>query len=122
MKIVCGTDIEKIERIKKSCQSKKFCEKVYSENEMTFFSKKKNPYPSMTANWASKEAFAKALGTGVRGFNLNEVSVLRDDFGKPYFEFTGKALELVEKSGMIFEVSVSHSDEYATAFVVAFKE
>ena len=89
MKIFVGTDLIEIERIKKSCQSRRFCERVYSEKELTLFSQKKNPYESMAANWAAKESFAKALGTGVEGFALNEVSCLRDELGCPYLELTG---------------------------------
>ena len=63
MKIFVGTDLIEIERIKKSCQSRRFCERVYSEKELTLFSQKKNPYESMAGNWAAKESFAKALGT-----------------------------------------------------------
>ena len=92
MKIFVGTDLIEIERIKKSCQSRRFCERVYSEKELTLFSQKKNTYESMAANWAAKESFAKALGTGVEGFALNEVSCLRDELGCPYLELTGNAL------------------------------
>ena len=60
MKIFVGTDLIEIERIKKSCQSRRFCERVYSEKALTLFSQKKNPYESMAANWAAKESFAKA--------------------------------------------------------------
>lgn len=46
---------------------------------------------TIAANFAAKEAFAKALGTGVRGFSLNEVSVLRGELGAPYIKLAGNA-------------------------------
>jgi len=46
--------------------------------------------PTIAANFAAKEAFSKALGTGVRGFLLAEVSVLRNELGAPYLALSGQ--------------------------------
>ena len=119
MKIFVGTDLIEIERIKKSCQSRRFCERVYSEKELTLFSQKKNPYESMAANWAAKESFAKALGTGVEGFALNEVSCLRDELGCPYLELTGNALLAAENRGLTFAVSLSHIKDIVESFIAS---
>ena len=62
-------------------------------------------------------AFAKALGTGLRGFALNEVEVLRDALGKPYFALSGRAAARAE--GLVFSLSLTHDGGYAAAFVVA---
>ena len=93
--------------------------RVFSEKEIAFFSKKSNPYPSMAGNWAAKEAFSKALGTGIRGFELNEVSVLRDELGAPYIELGGDALQIAESRGLEFSVSITHTKELAQAVVLA---
>ncbi len=74
---------------------------------------------TIAANFAAKEAFAKALGTGVRGFSLGEVSVLRDRLGAPYFLLSGRAKQLAEERGLAFSVSLTHTDALAAAFVVA---
>lgn len=115
-----GIDIVDIERIEKSVSNSRFLSRVFSQSELDFFSSKKNPYPSMAGNWAAKEAFSKALGTGVRGFDLNEVSVLRDENGKPFLDFSGKALDAAK--GLSFSVSISHTDTLATAIVIAYKK
>ncbi len=115
-----GIDIVDIERIEKSVLNSRFLSKVYSKKEIDFFSSKKNPYPSMAGNWAAKEAFSKALGTGFNGFSLNEVSVLREENGKPFLELSGKALEIAK--GLSFSVSISHTDTLATAVVIAYNE
>lgn len=117
-----GTDIVEIDRIKKSCQSERFMQRVYSEEESALFSSKKNPYPSMAGNWAAKEAFAKCLGTGVRDFALNEVSVLRDELGCPYLKLSGSALKIAEQRRLDFSVSISHAKEYATAVVIGIQK
>lgn len=116
-----GIDLVEINRLKKSSNSKNFMKRVFSQKETAFFLSKGNPYPSMAGNWAVKEAFSKALGTGVRGFSLNEVSVLRDDLGAPYLELEGKALEIAENRNLEFSVSITHTNELAEAIVVAYE-
>lgn len=115
-----GIDIVEIERIKKSSQKGRFMERVFSQKEVALFSTKKLPCESMAGNWAAKEAFSKALKTGVRDFSLNEISVLRDDLGAPFLELTGNAKELADSLNLDFDVSISHTKEYATAVVIAF--
>lgn len=116
-----GIDLVEVERIRKSASKPRFTERVYSEKEQDLFLTKKNPYESMAGNWAAKEAFAKAVKTGVRDFSMNEISVLRDEMGAPYLELTGKAREVAEKLELKFDVSITHTKEYATAVVVAYK-
>lgn len=113
-----GTDIVEIDRIRKSAQKERFLKHVFSSDELEFLNKKRDPAPSMAANWAAKEAFSKALGTGVRGFELYEVEVLRDELGAPFFRLSGKAEEIAQGLGIKPIVSLSHSDKYAVAFVV----
>ena len=114
-----GTDMVDIKRLEKSSKIGNFMKRVFSEKEIAFFSKKSNPYPSMAGNWAAKEAFSKALGTGIRGFELNEVSVLRDELGAPYIELGGDALQIAESRGLEFSVSITHTKELAQAVVLA---
>ncbi len=115
-----GIDIIDIERIKKSTENNRFLSKVFSDKELDYFSSLKNPYPSMAGGWAAKEAFSKALGTGVRGFSLNEVSILHNVNGSPYLELSGNALKIAQ--GLSFSVSISHTDTLATAVVIAYNK
>ena len=114
-----GIDLTEIERIKKSCQNPRFIARVFSAKEQEYFASKRNPYPSMAAAFAAKEAFSKALGTGIRGFELNEVSVEHDPLGAPFFTFTGHAAEIVRQRKRSFSLSLTHTDTVAAAFVVA---
>lgn len=116
-----GIDLVEVERIRKSSQKGRFMERVFSEKESALFLTKKNPFESMAGHWAVKEAFSKAVKTGVRDFSLNEISVLRDDLGAPYLELTGKAKELADRLELEFDVSISHTKDYATAVVIAYK-
>ena len=115
-----GTDLVEIGQIRKSIERQRFIDMVYSPEEKEYFAKKKDPAPSMAANWAAKEAFSKTLGTGVRGFELSEVSCLRDELGAPYLKLSGKAEKAAE--GLAFSVSLTHTKEYASAVVLAYRQ
>lgn len=115
-----GVDIVSIDRIAKSLERDSFLKKVYGEGEIALFAaENKIKTNSLAANFAAKEAFSKALGTGVRGFELTEVEILRDDMGKPYFQLSGRAKEIAEEKNLVFSVSLSHEKDKAIAFVVA---
>lgn len=111
-----GIDAVEIERIKKSLEIKGFKEKVFSAEELEYINKPE----SLAANFAAKEAFSKALGTGIRGFWLDEISVLRDDMGAPYLKLNGRAKEAAK--GFSFTVSITHTRTDATAIVIAYEE
>ncbi len=74
---------------------------------------------SIATRFAAKEAFAKALGVGLRGFELRDVEVRNDPLGKPEIVLHGKAVTALEKSGgtSVF-VSLTHEEDYAIAMVV----
>lgn len=110
-----GTDIADIARIEKIIKNTNFCERFFTDNENKYFEQRKFSSQTVAGNFAAKEAVAKALGTGVRGFFLKDIEVLRDELGKPYVNISGKAGELCK--GKI-HISISHSREYATAFAV----
>ena len=114
-----GIDLLEIDRIAESIKNPRFTARVFSAVEREYFAAQKNPVPSMAASFAAKEAFSKALGTGVRGFKLCEVSVERDALGAPHFVFTGAAKEIVGERGLTFSLSLTHTDTIAAAFVVA---
>ena len=71
------------------------------------------------ARFAAKEAVMKALGTGAKGVAWREIEVLPNHRGKPLVYLYGRAkarAERIELEGL--DVSMSHSREYAVAFVV----
>ena len=127
-----GIDLVEISRIAKSIENPRFLERVYSPEELELLRSRAkdgialhlspSAVNTAAANFCAKEAFSKALGTGVRGFALCEVSVLRDELGRPYFSLTGNAKKLVEEMGLTLSVSLSHAKDYATAVVMGISE
>lgn len=115
-----GIDSVEIERVAKSLEIKGFKERVFSREEIEFLDGKGLPAQSYAANFAAKEAFSKALGTGMRGISWNDISVLRDDLGAPYLKLSGSA-EIAAK-GYSFTVSLTHTQTTATAVVIAYED
>lgn len=115
-----GIDLVEIERIKKSIQSEHFCERVFGENELKELRARNMPAQSAAACFAAKEAFSKAIGTGICGFSLTEVETLHTENGKPYLHLSGNALKLA--GDLSFDISITHTRELAQAVVIAYKE
>ena len=114
-----GVDIVSIDRMEKSLQKERFLHRVFGPQEIALFAAdNKIKANSLAANFAAKEAFSKALGTGVRGFDFVDVQILRDELGAPYFVFGGRAKEIVQQKNLCCKVSLSHETDKAIAFVV----
>ena len=74
---------------------------------------------SLAARFAAKEAFGKALGTGLHGFSLKEIAVMNDELGKPHLHLFGRAQEALEQlGGENVLISLSHERDNALAMVV----
>jgi holo-[acyl-carrier protein] synthase len=115
-----GVDIIQISRLEKSVESagRRFLERVFTGDEIAYCQRKRNPYPSLAARFAAKEAFIKALPHEAT-VSLREIEVFITAAGKPAIRAKGKAARLVEDNGISSaHVSLSHEKEYAVAHVV----
>lgn len=111
-----GVDLVEIDRISKACEKEGFIKRCFTDNEIKLID---NKWQKAAGNFAVKEAAAKMLGTGFRGFSLKDIEVLRDDLGKPYVNLYGKAAELAKTQGVTaIHVSITNTDDYANAFVI----
>ncbi len=115
-----GVDTAAIERIEKSIAKESFYTRVYGAAERTALDalSPARRTQSAAAAWAAKEAFGKALGTGLSGFVWSEVQVLHDEHGAPYFAFDGSAAELMALRALKAHLSLTHEEGLASAFVV----
>ena len=121
-----GIDIVEIKRIKSLItKNKKIKERIFTKNEIKSCEKLKNKFACYAKRFAAKEAFAKALGTGIsKGLSFNEIEINNNNNGKPFLELKKKSYRIVK---MIirkkFKVYLSLSDEknYAVASVVIVK-
>ena len=117
-----GTDIVNIERIKNSLKNKEFINRIFNEKEILKCKKINKSINCYAKRFAAKEAFSKALGTGIsRGVNFNEIVILNKKSGKPYINIIGQTKKTLNKrfKKKKSKISLSLSDEkkYAVAFV-----
>ncbi len=113
-----GIDIVKIERIKKAMENESFLYRILGEEEHRQLKSRNFPVQSIAGNFCAKEAFSKAVGTGFRGIKFREIQIIRNDINKPYVLLSGNAFQLYGGTNKSFSVSISHTDELATAIVL----
>ena len=117
-----GTDIIKTSRIKNSIKNKLFLNKIYNIEEVLRCNKRRNRSNCFAKRFAAKEAFSKALGTGIaRGLSFNEIVILNKKNGKPFIKLLNKTKKFVDnklkkKKYKIF-LSITDEKNYAVAFV-----
>jgi len=125
--MICGIGIDLIEvqRIKKllSKHNSRFPLMVFTEKEILYCQRTKNlnvQSQCFAARFSAKEAFFKAIGTGLRdGLRWKDVEVSNDALGKPYLCLRNRALETVQEVNVTqIQLSISHSKNYATAVVI----
>ena len=120
MTLTTGIDMIEIDRIETLLKDKPFLSRFFSEAEQSQYRGQGGRASYIAGSFCAKEAFSKAIGTGLSGFALHEVEVLRDELGKPRLSFSGNAKALVEQRRLSFDVSISHTKEYAVAVVIAY--
>ncbi|MGB9081339.1 MAG: holo-[acyl-carrier-protein] synthase [Desulfuromonadaceae bacterium] len=95
-------------------------ERLFTQGERSLCGKRKDAASCLAARFAAKEAFLKALGTGLRdGISWLDLEVSNDALGKPELVLYGKAAELFQLNGLSrVHLSLSHDGGNAVAMVV----
>ncbi len=122
MIIGTGIDIVNIERMERILTrwGDHFLRRVFTENEMRRCEKRSRPPECYAVRFAAKEAFLKAVGSGLRnGIQWTDIEIAIDAMGKPSFFFRRKAAE-VSRSLRIrrSHLTLSHDHPYAVAHVL----
>ena len=119
-----GTDIVNIKRMEKSIKKyNKFKNKIFSEKEIKYCESKRNPSSYYAKRYAAKEAFSKALGTGIRsGINFKNIEVSNNSQGKPSILLKGNVSNFLKKKikNKKYNIYLSLSDDapWAQAIVI----
>ena len=116
-----GTDIVRVERLAAMWQrhGERALDKLLAADELPGFARAADKGRFLAKRFAAKEAFAKALGTGVREpATLPNISVVHDPLGRPQLQFHGQLAELVKNLGLTAHLSISDEAEYAVAYVL----
>ncbi len=117
-----GTDIVEVARIESALArfGDAFARRILSENEWQAFGLSQTKARFLAKRFAAKEAFSKALGTGLRPpAVLSNIGVAHDDLGKPLFELAPDLQAHLQQRGVrTCHLSVSDEKALAIAFVV----
>jgi len=126
-KIRSGIDLVKVSRLEKTYEifGLRFLNRIYDNLEIEQFKKKSTrakPF-FLAKNFAGKEAVSKVIGYGfTNGVRPKDIVILRK-YGGPIVKLNGKAKLLAKEQGLDeISLSLSDTDEHATAMAVAITE
>jgi len=109
-----GVDIIKNNRIKPLIKKKKFLSRTFTKKEIGLSKKLKNKTNYFAKRFAAKESLSKAIGSGFRNnLNFNDIEILNDKMGKPYFNVSNKIDNILKKNFKLksYNLFLSISDE-----------
>lgn len=124
MKVLCGTDIIEISRIKQSIErsGETFLNMLFTSDEIEYCESKRNAkYYHYAGRFAAKEAIFKAVSSLLKNkfdISWHNAQVINDENGNPKIEFLGIKFDQIKN----IDISISHCREYAVATVVAMVE
>lgn len=117
-----GTDIVEVSRIEFSLErfGDAFARRILNEREWHAYSLSKTQARFLAKRFAAKEAFTKALGTGLRAPAIfQNIGIAHDDLGKPVLDLTTELQALLDTKGIRFQhLSISDEKALAVAFVI----
>jgi len=120
-----GTDIVEVARIRGALErhGDRFLRRLYTEQELAYCQKQRDPHPFLAARFAAKEAASKAFGTGIaRGFGWKTFSVAHNEHGAPLAVLDESGQQLLAAHGATgLLVSLSHTTSLGHAVVLLVK-
>lgn len=122
-KLLIGIDIVDIARLKKIIiRTPRFLQRVFTSQEIDYCFQKKDPYPSLAARYAVREALRKLDRVFILGVRFHDTEVAVNADGKPQLILHPVALQRAQTADIKdFAISLSHSREQAIAVVIASK-
>jgi holo-[acyl-carrier protein] synthase len=111
-----GVDIVEVGRIEKALKKwgDRFLQRVFTQREREYCSRKAHPQQSLAARFAAKEAVLKAIGTGLSGgVSWTDVEVVNAENGKPEIRLGQTLLKKIGNKKVL--ISISHTKEWAIA-------
>jgi holo-[acyl-carrier protein] synthase len=117
-----GVDIASISRFQRFIDDGNLAliARLFTERERTVCDSRRSSASCYAARFAAKEAFLKALGTGLRqGMSWHDLEVVSDRLGKPLLHLSGTAGQLFDERRLtLIHLSLSHDGDSAVALVV----
>lgn len=117
-----GVDMLEIDRMERVLKRRpNFARRVFTDEERAYCERCARPAEHYAARFAAREAVVKALGTGfAQGVSFRDVSVGRDESGRPKVLLGGRAAEIARERGIReIALSISHTHDVAVANAIA---
>lgn len=117
-----GVDMLEIARMQHALDERPyFIRRLFTEDERMHCEHTARPAEHYAGRFAAREAVLKALGLGFgNGVGIGDVSVVRDDSGRPHALLAGRAAEVAREQGVReVALSISHTHDVAVANAVA---
>jgi len=113
-----GIDIIEVGRIENAIMKwgERFTKRIFLPDEIATCESRKKPYECFAGHFAAKEAFSKAIGTGIRIFCWKNIQLANNKMGKPFLIIKGKSKKLL--GGRKLDVSISDTKHSAIAIVI----
>jgi holo-[acyl-carrier protein] synthase len=114
-----GVDLALIPRLRQVVErwDERFLRRVFTDEEIAYCRRRRDPIPHLAARFAAKEATLKALGTGMRmGVSWREMEVRRERGQAPTMVLSGRCRAIAEAKGAHrVLLSLTHDGDYALA-------
>jgi len=117
-----GVDLAQIPRLRRVVErwDERFLRRVFTDGEIAYCRRRRDPIPHLAARFAAKEAVSKAFGTGIgKAMSWRNIDIRKKKSGEPFLVFSGPAQELATKRGVTSAlITLSHTEHHAMACVV----
>src|ERR1700692_354704 len=117
-----GIDIIEVARIQSSYEKfgERFMNRILHPGEIAYCLSHRSPAPFIAARFAAKEAISKAFGTGIGArWGWQDMEVMRRESGEPYVVLHGNGQTLLEeRRGRVILISLSHTQQHASAVAI----
>jgi phosphopantetheine--protein transferase-like protein len=113
-----GIDIQEVERMETFIETPDRMERMFSRKELDYISRKGNAIETITGMFCAKEAFFKAVGSGINISQLTGVEIGHQASGAPYYILSPEIIKQHSLSTANINLSISHTKNVAIAVCV----
>lgn len=110
-----GIDIQDVSRLENFVESTDKMRRMFSQRELDYISKKSRALETVAGLFCAKEAFFKAVGSGINVGQLREVEVGHQHSGAPYYVLSPAVIKAYNLSTARVNLSISHTKTTAVA-------
>jgi len=114
-----GIDVVHVKRMERWLSNPGLLNRFFAVDEIESVISRAGAPLSLAARFAAKEAFGKALGTGLAKIVLKDIMVINSHNGRPQMELADSALAALGKSGANkVHISLTHERDNAIAMII----